>query len=129
MPTHFWQGARKHQSLDVCITKTARNFLKRNQGQPFTFFDMLTYVIANGDFALYDRWVKSFDPDTQITDAESYIDWVAKRNPEVANAIRLKDIETFGNMIEDAEAEPTLFSEGYCPRARGGGRLGDCCNS
>ena len=103
--------------------------MKRAAGQPFSFKDFLTYVIANGDFPLYDRWVKTFDPDTQITDAESYIDWLGKRNPEVAETIRLKDVETFGNIVEEADAEPTLFSEGYCARSRGEGRLGDCCNS
>ena len=60
---------------------------------------------------------------------ESYIDWLGTRNPDVASTIRLRDVETFGNIVEDLEAEPTLYSDGYCTKSRGDGRLGDCCNS
>ena len=83
--------------------------MRRTAGQPFNFYDYLTFVLANGDFPLYDRQVKKFSPGTQITDAESYIDWIAERNPEIATTIRLKDVETFGNIVEEAEAEPTLY--------------------
>lgn len=51
------------------------------------------------------------------------------RAPDVAYAITYRDIESFGSIVEEQAAEPTLFSPGYCARARGEGGLGDCCNS
>ena len=129
LPTWFWNGAKKYQTLPVCLTKTGREFLDKTSGQPFTYFDFLTYVISNGDFPLYDRQVKQYNPEFIMKDANTYIDWIGQRNPDVAYAIRFRDIETFGNIVEEDEAEPTLFSIDYCPRARGNGHLGDCCNS
>ena len=51
----------------------------------------------------------TYSPETQITNAESYIDWLAVRNPKIAETIRLKNVESFGNMEGHHEAEPTVF--------------------
>jgi len=91
------------------MTKTGKEFIKRTGGQPFSYFDFLNFVIENGDFKLYDRHVKTYEPETQITNAESYIDWLAVRNPKIAETIRLKNVESFGNMEGHHEAEPTVF--------------------
>ena len=76
LPSQFYNGARKHDSLRFCGTKAMKDFVHQTNGQPFTLYDQLKFTLANGDLPLIDRIVKNTDPISVIRDADEYVDWL-----------------------------------------------------
>ena len=84
--------------------------------------------MSNGDMPMYDRLVRSLDANTEVKNADEYLDWLELNNP-LMRAIRNDEVEMFGQDMNVGLAEPKGFSDGYGAPAKGNAYLGDSCQS